>query len=102
MGRAEDYLGLAAKAGKIAAGRTAVERVLRRGRGYLVLLAKKCGRDVKRRFLRLAEQFGVPVAHVNGDLGKAIGRPGKVVAVLTDPGLARQVRQALLREDRSV
>ncbi|HID11931.1 MAG TPA: hypothetical protein EYP17_11625 [Candidatus Latescibacteria bacterium] len=91
MGKVEEYLGLAAKAGKVAAGRTAVEKALWRGRGYLVLLTRECGRDVQRRFRGLAERFGVPVAPVDGDLGRAIGMPGKVVAVLTDPNLARQV-----------
>ena len=90
-GGPEDYIGIAARAGKVAAGRTAVEVALRRGRGRLVLLAEGCGAEVRRRFRRLSGRFGVPVVTVDFDLGRAIGRPGKVVAVVTDPGLARQI-----------
>ncbi|HIE03624.1 MAG TPA: hypothetical protein EYP61_02570 [Candidatus Latescibacteria bacterium] len=91
MGRPENYLGIAARAGKVAAGRKAAEMALRRGRGRLVLLAKECGKDVRRHFVRLAETFGVPVIRTDLDLGRAIGRPGKVVAVVTDADLAGQV-----------
>lgn len=95
MGRPEDYLGMAARAGRIAAGRKAAEVALRRGRGRLVLLAKECGRDVSKRFSKLAEAFGVPVVRVDLDLGRAIGRPGKVVAVVTDEGLAGQILSSM-------
>ena len=95
MRRPEDYLGIAARAGKMAAGRTAAEMALRKGRGRLVLLAKECGKDVRKRFVKLAETFGVPVVRVDLDLGRAIGRPGKVVAVVTDTGLAGQVLSSI-------
>lgn len=99
-------LGLAGRAGKVAAGADLVERVVGGGRAGLVLLAGDAAVKTVDRFRRLCGERGVPLAVVGeggGEtdrtaLGRLIGRPPTAVVAVRDADMARAVVNALIAE----
>ena len=90
-------LGLARRAGRLAAGDHAVRYALQAGRAALVLLARDAGGACRRRFTGLAGRAGVPLVTYGSkaELGAVAGRGECAVLAVTDPGLAAAVRERL-------
>lgn len=86
-------LGLARRAGRLAAGHEAVERAVVTGRARLVLVAGDASAASRERFRRLAEAHGVDfrVCGSKEELGRAVGSAPKAVLAILDAGLAARV-----------
>ncbi|MBE3575942.1 MAG: ribosomal L7Ae/L30e/S12e/Gadd45 family protein [Firmicutes bacterium] len=87
-----DYqrLGLAQRAGALAAGSEAVRQAIRRRQACLVILAQDLSPTTAQAFSRLAAAQGVPVRSMGTaqELGRAIGKPARGVLAITDPRFA--------------
>ena len=90
-------IGLARRAGRLAAGDHAVRYALQEGRAALVVVAVDAGSACRRRFTHLAAQEAVPlyVWGQKGELGRLVGRPQCAVLAITDKGLASALRERL-------
>ena len=95
------YLSLASKAGRIVTGSDEVEKMIRRGKGVLLLLASDAGQNTVRRGELLSRESGVTMktaSYTKSQIAAAVGRGNSVAVVLvTDKGLA----EAFLRASAS-
>lgn len=90
-------IGLARRAGRLAAGDHAVRHAFQQGRAALVVVAADAGAACHRRFARLAARDAVPLVvwGGKGELGALAGRPQCAVLAVTDKGLAAALRERL-------
>ena len=90
-GRAAGMLGLCARARKIECGADACIRAIRQGRAYVVLLDAEAGPNTRKSVEDACRYRGVEWMTIEaGELGRAVGRPGRMAAALTDEGMARR------------
>jgi ribosomal protein L7Ae-like RNA K-turn-binding protein len=92
MTKAMNMLGLCARAGKIVSGEKAVDEAVKKGGAFLVLVdgaisetGKKALDDACR--FRNVERIVTP----EGELGRAIGRPGRMAVAVTEKGFAEHI-----------
>lgn len=93
-------VGLAQKAGKCISGTDSVERVIQNGAAKLLLIDENISRRTRDDWLRRAERAGIETVELNG-LGSSIGRPGRMIAAITDERFARMITDKFrdLRDD---
>lgn len=86
-------LGLAAKAGKIVSGEYSVEKALKEGRAYLVIIAGDASENTKKHFRDMCSFRNVPIRILGNkeELGNCIGKGFRANAALTDPGFAESI-----------
>jgi ribosomal protein L7Ae-like RNA K-turn-binding protein len=82
-----NLLGLARRAGRLAVGATAVERMVAQGRHPVVIVARDAGRSQRERARRLTP-VRLVLDEVVGreDLARALGRQELAIVALDDPG----------------
>lgn len=94
--RIAGYLGLAQRAGKIAAGDAMAKTALATGRACLLILAEDAAPAVKRELLALAgEEVPVLVWPDKTDLGLIVGKSRRGALALSDEGFARAIAKVL-------
>lgn len=91
--RLHDAIGLCQKAGRCRTGAYATEKAVHEGAARLLLIDKSASAATRGRYERLCAGCGVALLPVDG-LGAAAGRPGHIVAAVTDEGFARMIRRA--------
>lgn len=90
--RALNMLGLCARAGKLVTGEKAVVQAVRSGACHVVLLDGGVAKNGDKAVSQACECHGVPLLRAEpGRLGQAIGRPGRMAAGVTDPGMAQRI-----------
>ena len=92
-GRLLNAVGLAMKAGRLQSGDFAVERLVRGGGAKLVLIDPGSSENTRDKYARMcnaAQTDCLPVP----DLGAAIGKPGRMVAAVTDTNFSDMIRRA--------
>ena len=91
--KALSMLSIAAKAGHVKSGGFMVEKTLQEGKARLVLIAKDASDNTKEKFTKKSEFYKVPcyISEESRVLGNSIGKEARVVAVVTDDGLAKQI-----------
>jgi len=86
------YLSIAAKAGKLTSGFDDCEKMLRRGKKGLLILASDAGQNTARRAKTLADAARIrllPCIYTKSELADAVGRGSPVSLILvSDEGLA--------------
>ena len=87
-------LGLARRAGKLAVGTSAVERMVHEGRRPLLIIASDAGEGPRTRLLRLAPVRGVLADVVSrDDLAMALGRKELTVVAVGDPDFVHGIER---------
>ena len=88
-------LGLARRAGKIASGYAQIEALLKKGKGFLLILAEDAPGSSKR-FRQWAEDLGLPVitAGAKEELGVAVGLSPRAALLVLDEGFAKAILKA--------
>lgn len=97
-------LGLAKRAGKLAAGDEPVRELARSGVMRVVLLAADAGAAVSRQARFLAERAEVPLLTLpvtGAELGGALGRKTCAVCALSDSGFAAKAAEKLAAIDET-
>ncbi len=95
------YLGLAAKAGRVASGEFQTENAVKKGRAKVVLIAADASENTKKKFLDMCSFHKVPV-FVTSDkdtLGHRIGREMRTSAAITDENLAAAFIKTMREEN---
>ena len=95
------FLGLARRAGKLAAGEDAVQDALQAGKARLLILAADAGEKTVR-WAEHRSQGRLPIAYLTSsreDLGHALGWGRCAVAAFTDLGMATAYAGKLARAD---
>ena len=90
-------MGFAMRAGKCIAGDFACERAVKRGNARLVLLDTAASAATQERYSGLCERAGIPRVGVQ-DMGRAIGKDGRMVAVVTDARFVQMILDASASE----
>ena len=90
-------LGLARRAGKLAAGSDAVENGLRHQKVQAIILAEDAARSTTEKFEKASAKHGVPLLRAlsRDELGKLMGRETLAVLGVNDPSFAQAI--ALLK-----
>lgn len=91
------YIGLAAKAGKLASGEFMTEKAVKEGKAMLVIVAEDASNNTRKMFTNMCTYYKVPI-YFFGDktnLGHAIGKEFRASLVLLDKGLADAVEKQL-------
>ena len=93
MTKLEGMLGLAARAGKVASGSQAVEAALKNGAALVLADAGISARSLEE--LTKACNGKPPCILKNGLLGQAIGKPGRMIAAVTDDGFGKKISELI-------
>ena len=92
MKRALSMLGLCARAGKLISGEKACLQTIRSGGAYVVILDASAAGNAVKSITDACTHHGVTLLTAPEDaLGDAIGKPGRMVAAVTDPGFAQRI-----------
>ncbi|MCL1872910.1 MAG: ribosomal L7Ae/L30e/S12e/Gadd45 family protein [Clostridiales bacterium] len=94
------YLGIAQKAGKIAAGDSAVLAALENRRACLVLVATNAASSVQEEIIAKSQAHGLPFFTWGNKiaLGLYIGKSQRGAVAVLDEGLANAIRKLLEKE----
>ncbi len=90
------YLGIAQKAGKLAAGDLAAAKALRQGDAFLLVLAADAAPQVKEELLLLRGDTPFIYWKNKSELGKAVGKSPRGAAAVLDEGLAAAIRKTII------
>ena len=94
MNRAMGMLGLCARAGKLVSGEKACIQAIRAGTARFVLLDGGAMKNTEKSVTDACANRSVPLVRTAAfALGDAIGKPGRMVVAVTDPGFAERMIQ---------
>ena len=92
MNRMLNMLGLCMRAGKLVSGENASVQAVRMGGACCVILDRAAAKNTLKSVTDACSYYEVPLVYAPADeLGYAIGKPGRVVAAITDPAMADRV-----------
>ena len=98
MKRALGSLGLAMKSGRVRCGEETCVKLVRAGAASLILIDAAISDGSRKAVADACAFHQVPCRQIpSGELGRAIGKPGRMVAAVTDKALA--ARLAALLDD---
>lgn len=90
-------LGIAAKSGRVESGEFSVEKAVKGGKAYLVIVAQDASDNTKKMFRNMTDFYGVPM-YEYGDketLGHFIGKSFRASLAVTDEGLAHSIEDKM-------
>lgn len=90
-------LGLAQKAGKIASGELAVEKSIKSGKSYLLIVATDSSENTKKAYKDITAYYGVPIFEClsKEQLGTCIGKMHRAALSVMDEGFAKSIQSLL-------
>ena len=90
-------LGLCMRARRLFSGEFAVEKGVKRGEVYLVILAEDASDNTRKRFRDMCSYHKVPYAEYTDkeSLGHAIGKEFRASLCVVDANLAQQIRSKI-------
>ncbi len=91
--RLYNAMGFCQKAGRCQSGDFSAEKALKAGKAKLVLLERSASDNTKDKYESLCRVRGVPLLLVE-EVGRAIGKPGRLVMAVTDGNFAKMIQEA--------
>jgi len=90
-------LGMAMRAGKLISGDEIVLKAIRQRKCKLVIIAADASSNTKKKFADKCRTYGIQLAEAfdREQLGKAIGKPDRVVLAITDTQFAAMIASHL-------
>lgn len=90
-------LGLAQKAGQIASGEFAVEKAVKSGLAYLVIVAEDASDNTKKKMKNMTEYYETPICFFayKEELGRCIGKEYRSMVAVLHPGFADSIKKQL-------
>ena len=87
-------LSLAMKAGKIASGEFCVEKSVKSGHSYFVIVAEDASDNTKKMFGNMCDYYQVPLIYfgTKDELGQCIGKGFRASLSVEDPGRSEEHR----------
>lgn len=94
-------LGLATKAGKLVSGEFMTENVVKDHSAKLVILAKDCSDNTKKKFGNMCTYHNVPYYEFadKDELGRCIGKEFRACLAVTDAGFATSIMKNLVNNE---
>lgn len=90
--RALPFLGLCMRAGQVVNGQEACVTCVRNGDAAVVLVDEGASENTRKRMTDACQSHDTPVFFITaGELGHAIGKPGRMVAALTKGRMGEKV-----------
>ena len=100
MNRLLGMLGLCARAGALITGEKACIQQIRAGKARAAVLDGAAADNAVKAVGQACQTHGVPLVRTGPfELGDAIGKPGRMAAVITEPGLAERVTELALSQN---
>ena len=94
MNRVLNMLGLCMRAGKLLSGEKACVQAIRAGGACAVVLDRAAAKNAAKAVTDACSWHEVPlILAPENELGYAIGKPGRMVAAITDPSFADRILQ---------
>ena len=89
-------MGLATKAGRTASGEFSVEKAVKEGRAYLVIVAEDASDNTKKKFSNMCHFYRVPIYYYGEKaiLGHSMGKGQRSSMAFLDEGLAKKLLQS--------
>ncbi len=86
-------LGLATKAGKLVSGEFMVEKAIKEGAAYLVIVATDASDNTKKHFSDMCTYRNIPIRFYSEKefIGKCVGKEFRADVALTDEGFAKSI-----------
>lgn len=81
------------RSGNLVAGDFACENAVKKGKAKLVALDSGASQSTKERYAGLCERANIPLVFLTG-MGEAVGKPGRMIAAVTDAKFAQMVGDA--------
>lgn len=81
---------LAAKAGKLQSGDTAVKIAVQKKQAVMLFADQRASANTKDKMGKLATAYALPLIYME-DLGACIGKPGRTMVALCDSGFAKAI-----------
>ena len=89
------------RAGQVVSGDFAVEKLVRADGAALVLLDESASDNTRKKVTDACAHRGIPLADVEpGLLGRAIGKPGRIVAAVKVGEMGTNLRQLVLARNQ--
>ncbi|MBQ1256005.1 MAG: ribosomal L7Ae/L30e/S12e/Gadd45 family protein [Clostridia bacterium] len=94
MNKLLSMLGLSARAGRLVSGVQAVEIALKKGEARLIVLDDEASEGTKKQMTDACLHKKTPLITVPASsLGDAVGKPGRMIAAVTDNSFADRIYQ---------
>ncbi len=90
-------IGFAMKAGRLKSGDFVTEKLLRAKGAKIALIDRTASENTKDKYRDICKYTGIELIEIE-ELGRWIGKPGRMVAAVTDEGFAQMIRRALVQE----
>lgn len=93
-------IGLATKAGKTASGEFSVEKKIKSGYAWLVIVAEDASDNTKKKFKNMCTYYETPIYFYGSkdDLGRAMGKEYRSSMAVLDENFAKAVKEQLETE----
>lgn len=92
MKRWLSMLGLCMRAGKLVSGERACVQAVRAGAAFVAILDEAAAGNAEKAVSNACASHDVPLLRApEGKLGDTIGKPGRMVAAVTDPSFADRI-----------
>lgn len=90
-------IGLAMKAGKIKSGEFSVEKAVKTGLAYLVIVSESASGNTRKKFSNMCSYYEVPlyILATKEELGAAIGKEYRASLAVLDENFANAIAKAL-------
>ena len=97
--RIGSLIGIARRAGKIASGQAQVEAMLKKKKGFLLIMAEDAA-GAQKKYSQWAGDLGLPVliTGTKEEMGKALGLSPRSIILIVDQGFAKAVLNANCKE----
>lgn len=101
MKKVLDLLGLCARSRRVRSGEELSAKAVKSGDAKLAFMDEGASDLAKRVFEAICETHGVRLFYIpDGMLGDAIGKPGRMAAVVVDEGFARRMFEIIRRDTK--
>ena len=87
-------IGFAMKAGRLKSGDFVTEKLLRAKNAKIALIDGTASDNTKDKYRTICENTGITLVEIE-ELGRWIGKPGRMVAAVTDEAFAAMIMRAL-------
>ena len=95
--RVISMISIAAKGRNLVSGEFAVEKAVKCGKAYLVVVAEDASDNTKKQFRNMCEFYHVPIKEswTKDELGRATGKTFRASLAVTDEGLAQAIMKKM-------
>ena len=95
MEKINNYIGLAARARRIAVGAQAVETAVRNGSARIVFVDKSSSENSQKKYMDMCRHYRIS-CYVTVDPCFAAGKPGRKCLAICDAGFAQQIEKNIM------